>query len=237
MTDAAAVLSRAGLDDLIAALIADGYKVIGPTVRDDAIVLAELTSGAQLPAGWGVDSGPGRYRLRRRADQAVFGHSAGPQSWKQFLHPPRQQLWSADADGFSPAREEPARYAFLGVRACDLAAIAKLARCWVAARIPAARSRDGGRACSWSRLAAPNQAASASARRWAPGRRRVRGYDLALTERTRPGSIGLSSKWAARPGSGSWIACRTARPPPRSWARRAQPWRRPRAGWAGRCPR
>ena len=126
MTDAAAVLSRAGLDDLVAALIADGRTVIGATVREDVIVLAELTSGAQLPAGWGVDSGPGRYRLRRRADQAVFGHSAGSQSWKQFLHPPRQRLWSADGDSFSPAREEPPRYAFVGVRACDLAAIATL---------------------------------------------------------------------------------------------------------------
>jgi len=41
-----AVLSRSGLDGLIAALIADGYQVIGPTVRDDAIVLAEIGSGA-----------------------------------------------------------------------------------------------------------------------------------------------------------------------------------------------
>jgi hypothetical protein len=54
MSDAAVVLSRAGLDDLVAALIADGRTVIGPTVRDDAIVLAELTSGDQLPAGRGV---------------------------------------------------------------------------------------------------------------------------------------------------------------------------------------
>jgi ferredoxin len=125
MTESA-VLSRSGLDELIAALVGDGYRVVGPTVRDDAIVLAELGSGADLPSGWGVESGPGRYRLRRRADAAVFGHSAGSQSWKQFLHPPRQPLWSMDGDGFSPAREEPVRYAFLGVRACDLAAIAKL---------------------------------------------------------------------------------------------------------------
>lgn len=60
MTGAAAALSRAALDDLVAALISEGYSVIGPTMRDDAIVLAELTSGAQLPAGWGVDSAPGR---------------------------------------------------------------------------------------------------------------------------------------------------------------------------------
>jgi len=126
-----AVLSRAGLDELIAALIADGHRVIDPVAGDSAIELAEISSGAQLPAGWGADSGPGWYRLRRRADQAVFGHSAGSQSWKQFLHPPRQRLWSADASGFTPApeaQEEPVRLAFLGVRACDLAAIATLGR-------------------------------------------------------------------------------------------------------------
>ena len=122
------VLSRAGLDELIAALIADGYRVIGPVAGDSAIELAELSSGAQLPAGWGADTGPGWYRLRRRGDQAVFGHSAGSQSWKQFLHPPQQRLWSADASGFTPAKEEPVRLAFLGVRACDLAAIATLGR-------------------------------------------------------------------------------------------------------------
>jgi len=127
MTPPAAVLDRAGLDTLIEALIADGYRVVGPTVRDDAIVLAELDSGAQLPAGWGVDVGPGRYRLRPRADAAVFAHSAGPQSWKQFLHPPRQRLFSFEnGAGFEPDPEPPTRYAFLGVRGCDLAAIATL---------------------------------------------------------------------------------------------------------------
>jgi ferredoxin len=126
MSEKAAVLTRAGLDELVAALIADGYRVIGPTLRDDAIVLAELSSGAQLPSGWGVDSAPGRYRLRRRADEAVFGHSAGSQGWKQFLHPPRQALWSAAGDEFIPAPDEPVRQAFLGVRACDLAAIVTL---------------------------------------------------------------------------------------------------------------
>jgi ferredoxin len=127
----AAVLDRAGLDRLVSVLLADGYRVIGPTVRDDAIVLAELSSGSQLPSGWGVETGPGHYRLHRRSDSAVFAHSAGAQSWKQFLHPPNQPLWSASEDeaedgGFTPAREEPVRYAFLGVRGCDLAAIAVL---------------------------------------------------------------------------------------------------------------
>jgi ferredoxin len=121
-----AVLSRVGLDELIATLISDGFRVVGPTKRDDAIVLAELESGDQLPAGWGVESAPGHYRVHRRSDAAVFGHSAGAQSWKQFLHPPKRMLWSSDGDEFTAVVEEPVRYAFLGVRACDLAAIAIL---------------------------------------------------------------------------------------------------------------
>ena len=102
--------------------------MIGPAVQDDAIVLRELSSAAELPSGWGVRLEPGGYQLRRRDDTAAFGHAAGPQSWKRFLHPPRERLWSATrtAAGFevSGDDDEPPRYAFLGVRPCDLRAIA-----------------------------------------------------------------------------------------------------------------
>ena len=102
------VMTRDGLDRLVEVLIADGYLVIGPTVRDSAIVLAELDSADALPAGWGVDTGPGHYRLRAAADAAVFAHSAGPGSWKQFLHPPRRQLWSTDSGRRRSGPPEPA---------------------------------------------------------------------------------------------------------------------------------
>jgi Fe-S-cluster-containing hydrogenase component 2 len=114
-----AVIDSAGLQQLLSILIERGYRVVGPTLSDNAIVLSELTSADDLPRGWGVDVAPGRYRIRRRDDNALFGHSAGPQSWKQFLHPPRQRLWSSDG----AESDEPPRYAFIGVRACDLSAI------------------------------------------------------------------------------------------------------------------
>ncbi|HUC55924.1 MAG TPA: 4Fe-4S dicluster domain-containing protein [Streptosporangiaceae bacterium] len=120
------VLTRDGLDELVAILIADGYQVVGPVLKDRAIVLAELSSGADLASGWAADTAPGSYRLRRREDEAVFSHSAGPQSWKQFLHPAHRKLWSADAEGFHPAEEAVRPLAFIGVRGCDLAAIATL---------------------------------------------------------------------------------------------------------------
>jgi sulfhydrogenase subunit beta (sulfur reductase) len=125
------VIAAEGLGDLYQALVAEGYRVIGPTVQDGAIVLRELSCAAELPFGWGVRLEPGGYQLRRRDDTAAFGHSAGPQSWKRFLHPPRERLWSAartDGGRFELSDEgddgEPPRYAFLGVRPCDLRAIA-----------------------------------------------------------------------------------------------------------------
>jgi ferredoxin len=121
-----AELDASALSALVDTLRAGGYRVIGPTVRDNAVVLAELDSAEELPWGWGVEAGAGTYRLRARDDGAAFGHSSGPQSWKRFLHPPREQLWSADrSDEFQPKeppRERP-RLAFIGVRPCDLRAI------------------------------------------------------------------------------------------------------------------
>ena len=92
----AVIVDADGLPALFDALRGRGYTVVGPTVRDGAIVVAELASVAELPFGWGVETEAGRYRLRERSDTAAFGHSAGPQSWKTVLHPPRAKLWSAD---------------------------------------------------------------------------------------------------------------------------------------------
>ena len=66
-----AVIDAAGLQQLVAVLQDSGYRVVGPTVSGSAIVLAELDSADDLPAGWGVDVSPGQYRLRRRDDDAA----------------------------------------------------------------------------------------------------------------------------------------------------------------------
>ncbi|MFA5891104.1 MAG: 4Fe-4S dicluster domain-containing protein [Actinomycetota bacterium] len=123
-----AVLERAGLDALIAALRAAEYVVVGPVVRDSAVVYDEITSAADLPQGWTDEQNGGTYRLRRRDDGALFGYAVGPHSWKRFLYPPHSVLWTAerDAEGFTmrpPPEQETPAYAFLGVRACELRAI------------------------------------------------------------------------------------------------------------------
>jgi ferredoxin len=191
------VLGRAGLGRLVEVLIAEGYQVIGPMVRDGAIVLAELDSAQQLPAGWGVETGPGRYRLHRRDEPALFAHSAGPQSWKQFLHPPRRQLWSAGSGGFTPAEPQSPRYAFLGVRGCDLAAIATLGNVLGRGRHP-----DGAftRAQSGLFVVAVNCTEPGGVcfcASMGTGPAAGPGYDIALTEQT--GEHG--HRFVAEPGS------------------------------------
>jgi len=123
------VLARDGLDRLIEALCADGRTVVGPVVRDGAIVHAPITSLADLPAGWGDVQDGGSYRLVRRDDGALFGYTVGPQSWKPLFLAPRVRLFRAHrtADGLAfdaEPPEAPPRLALLGVRACDLRAIA-----------------------------------------------------------------------------------------------------------------
>src|SRR5690349_24280791 len=90
------IVDAGGLPALFDALRGRGFTVVGPTVRDGAIVVAELASVAELPLGRGVDTEAGKYRRRERDGTAACGQSAGPMSWRRVLHPPRARLWSAD---------------------------------------------------------------------------------------------------------------------------------------------
>ncbi len=123
------VLEASQIGKLLEAVRRKGYEVIGPTVRDGAIVYDKLESVKDLPVGWTDEQEPGRYRLKRRDDEALFGYAVGPQSWKKYLHPADVRLWSAERQGSTfrilnnEAQPKQAN-AFLGVRACELAAIA-----------------------------------------------------------------------------------------------------------------
>jgi ferredoxin len=119
-----------GLAALIAALRERGYRVIGPTVRDRAVVYDTIEGVDALPVGWRDVAGPAHYRLEQGAGAARFAYTLGPQAWKRHLHPPVLQLWRGRRGNGSGgvavetgAREPTAPQAFLGVRACELAAI------------------------------------------------------------------------------------------------------------------
>ena len=185
----AVIVDADALPALFDALRGRGYTVVGPTVRDGAIVVAELTSAAELPFGWGVETEAGRYRLRERSDTAAFGHSAGPQSWKNVLHPPRAKLWSADrvtgtAEVTVEAGEtgERPRYALLGVRPCDVRAVAILDQVLTGGRHadPVYRGRRDGAFIIAVECTEPGATCFCTSMGCGPGVES--GFDLAMTE-------------------------------------------------------
>ena len=117
------VIARADLDQLLAAIARRGFRLIGPTVRDGVIVYDDISSSSDLPAGWTDEQDGGRYRLHRRDDEALFGYAVGPQSWKKYLFPSASVVWRSGQDGAPDAEARPPM-AFIGVRSCELRAIA-----------------------------------------------------------------------------------------------------------------
>ncbi|MDJ0449086.1 4Fe-4S dicluster domain-containing protein [Methylocystis sp. JR02] len=122
------VMSVDGLRALIEALRGRGKRVVAPTIGDDAIIYDDIDSLDDLPRGVTDEQEPGRYKLAQREDGAFFGYAVGPHSWKKFLHKPLLNLWRAKRQGSEIEVEaeplDPQNYAFLGVRACELNAIA-----------------------------------------------------------------------------------------------------------------
>ena len=180
------MLPRASLARLLDVLRDDGWTLVGPTVRDGAIVYKEIEGAADLPVGWTEEQEAGTYRLRRREDDAVFGYNVGPNSWKERFFVPRLRQWQATRDGagFHVDVDEPAapRIALIGARSCDLHAIAIQDRVFL----------DGG--CSDPDYAARRRdvfvvavncgqaAGTCFCVSMGTGPRASRGFDLALTE-------------------------------------------------------
>jgi NAD(P)H-flavin reductase len=153
-------LPRESLDRLIGLLQEDGRRVIGPVVRDSAIVYGEIVSGAELPGGVRDEQAPGRYRISRNGSAPaagsaaaagrtataarkttgagasaagddglkVFDYASSPTSWKTYTFPPSVPIARAVREGgrigYTDVSHDAPRLAFLGVRACDLAALA-----------------------------------------------------------------------------------------------------------------
>jgi len=123
-------LPRGEFQRLLDLLQQRGYRCLGPVVQDGAIVYREVGQASQFPRGVGQQQAPGRYRLMETGDDRLFAWANGPQALKPLLFAPREPLWRAtrgDGGGLSfelaPGGPGPP-LAVVGVRACDLAALA-----------------------------------------------------------------------------------------------------------------
>jgi sulfhydrogenase subunit beta (sulfur reductase) len=181
------VIAPEALDGLVGALRDRGFRVLGPVVRDGAIVYDDLESAADLPIGWRDRQDGGTYRLERRSDEARFGYAVGPHSWKRYLFPPRVRLWRSrrSGDGVPAVEEEPldeTPLAFIGVRSCELHAIEIQDRVFLGGKYI---DRDYAARREGAFLVAVNcyePASTCFCTSMGTGPKAEAGYDLALTE-------------------------------------------------------
>jgi formate hydrogenlyase subunit 6/NADH:ubiquinone oxidoreductase subunit I len=125
------IMDRGELDRLIGLLREASYTVIGGRVREGALRYEPIACLADLPVGFSDRQEAGRYSIAPGGHQHCFSHVPAADSWKRFLFPPRLRIFAGQRDGGSDQAlsldvrlEDPPRYAFVGVRACELAAIA-----------------------------------------------------------------------------------------------------------------
>ena len=182
----AAVITQQGLGNLIEALSGQGFEVIGPQVRDGAIVYDRLTSVEQLPSGWIDDQSSGRYRLQRGSSTALFDYTVSSHSWKKFLYPDRQRLVTCErlkpgySSDESDATDRP--YAFFGVRSCDLHAIELYDRIFLQGPYVDSNYKRRRESCFIVAVNCGRASGTCFCASMNTGPRATSGYDLALTE-------------------------------------------------------
>jgi Fe-S-cluster-containing hydrogenase component 2 len=123
-----ALLPKSSFQRLLDALEARGYRVVGPAVRDGAVMWDTIRQVADLPIGWRDVQEPGRYRLEQTSATRIFDVVHGPQSLKPFTFVPREPLLFIEKKNrqvsAQPTLPKSEKVAVLGARACDLAGLA-----------------------------------------------------------------------------------------------------------------
>lgn len=174
------------LEPLVGELRSRGYAVVGPVVRERVIRFEEIASADRLARGWTDVQEPGRYRLAEGADEMVFSFAASPDSAKSYTQPPRQTLFRMRGEQIEEAEEDAPRVALLGVRACDLAAIAVQDRVFLGGRHPDPAYLRRRRALLLVAVNCAVPGGTCFCVSMHTGPRATTGFDLALTELAAP---------------------------------------------------
>lgn len=174
------------LQALIDLLWARGFRVVGPVVRAGAVVIDEVRSPGDLPVGLRDEQEAGHYRLLDRDGDAPFGVVNGPGSLKGVFYVAREPLieMRRERGGFTVTEvvSETRPVVALGVRPCDLAALAIQDRVFGGGAYPDshyARRRDGMLSIV---VNCTRAAATCFCTSMGTGPAAVAAYDLALTE-------------------------------------------------------
>ena len=127
--DRVGFLPLAQLPSLVSGLMGLGYQCLGPAEENGTIVMRALESPDGLARGLQAEQAPGRYRLTSDPHNRYFAWANGPQAIKPQTFAPQESLWRVERDAagrlqFAAVQPAVVRQAIIGVRACDLAALA-----------------------------------------------------------------------------------------------------------------
>jgi sulfhydrogenase subunit beta (sulfur reductase) len=124
------VLDDKDLQSLFDCLERRQYRLLGPTFYHSAIIYNDIEKADDIPRSYTDHQDGGKYRLLKTNTPSRFNYVVGQHSWKKYLFPPEKTLFEArrQPGGFTvfEIKEESSPLAFLGVRPCELAAIAIL---------------------------------------------------------------------------------------------------------------
>jgi sulfhydrogenase subunit beta (sulfur reductase) len=179
-------LGKARLGDLIGLLWQRGFRVLGPVPRNGGIVFDEVREVADLPVGLREEQQPGRYRLVPGVAGEIFGVVNGPGSLKPSFFAPEEPLLRVHQErrGFriDEVAPAPTPLAFIGVRACDLAALAVQDRIFLHDRVSDAHYAARREHVVLIAVNCTRAAATCFCTSMGTGPEATRGHDLALTE-------------------------------------------------------
>jgi len=120
-------IPKPAFNSILAHLKEDGYITIGPRVKNETLVYEPIETLDDLPQGYSTIQKPGQFRLIQDKHSSYFDAIPGSHSFKQFLFPSRTELFTLrkNHNGWDTVEGQPEspKYAFIGVRACELAAI------------------------------------------------------------------------------------------------------------------
>jgi len=121
------VIEKVALNAILSRLREKGYETIGPRIKNDTLIYAPIEGMDDLPHGYITEQDAAHFRLTYTGHSRYFDAIPGAQSWKQFLFPPKTEIFALRKannhwEASTPETKTPT-YAFIGVRACELAAI------------------------------------------------------------------------------------------------------------------
>jgi ferredoxin len=181
-------LERRVLQRLLEALEVRGFRVAGPVACDGAVGFDAIQDVSELASGWRDVQLPGQYRLEPDERQRVFGVVNGPRGLKPYVFAPRERIVEVEIAGRQEGFEarvtlpDPPPLAILGVRPCDLAALAVQDRVFLHDRYPDPYYEARRRRLFLVAVSCTRASSSCFCTSMETGPGATTGFDLALTE-------------------------------------------------------